>query len=229
MKPILLFCGLAAISAALAGCGLKTDAEARAKNSDREETSPEERKYLAAAEPFLKAIAARDYAAAYAHLSSHARAKMSSAQFDPTDDPRTGRPRQASITLKATAQDFATSMQRVERAHGLPKAVRQADVFSSDPAVLSGQGEALDSMFAIGEMPASIPFGIRKASIRCQIGTQLTAEQLAQEAKRVGLTAQQLQQDEDFAPYFNLKFVLVEEEGVLRIGYFEFMPPSIFD
>jgi hypothetical protein len=33
----------------------------------------------------------------------------------------------------------------------------------------------------------------------------------------------------DFDAYFNLKIVLVEEGGQFKIGYFEFLPPSIWD
>jgi hypothetical protein len=231
MKQLLWLCSLAALGTAMAGCDIKTEANARTKGSAEEKPSlsPEEKKYLAAADPFLKALAARNYEQAYAQLSSHARARMSSSQFVPVDDPRTKRSRQPSISLNVTIQDFATLMQRVEKEHGLPNEVKQAHVFSTDPAVLSGKGELLDSMFAIGEMPASIPAGIRRASIRCQIGTKLTPEQLQQAAKDARMTPEQLLKIDDFAPYFNLKFVLVEEQGALRIGYFEFMPPSIFD
>jgi hypothetical protein len=39
--------------------------------------------------------------------------------------------------------------------------------------------------------------------------------------------------EEDFdsgdGPYLNVKFVLVEDEGQLKLGYFEFMPPSMLD
>jgi len=38
-----------------------------------------------------------------------------------------------------------------------------------------------------------------------------------------------LQKDPDFQPYFNLKVVLVEEASALRVGYFEFLPPSMLD
>jgi hypothetical protein len=218
------------IGAALAGCGLKTEADARANNSkgDEPELSAEERKFVAAAEPFIKAVAARSYDQAYAQLSSHARARMSSEQFVPSDVP--GRARsQPAITLNATVQDFALLMQRVEKEHGLPNAMKNAHVFSTDAAVLSGKGEALDSMFAIGAMPSSIPVGIRRASIRCQISTKLTPEQLKEVAKELEMTPDQLLKSDDFDPYFNLKLVLVEEAGALRVGYFEFMPPSMFD
>ena len=35
--------------------------------------------------------------------------------------------------------------------------------------------------------------------------------------------------DDDFAPYFTVKIVLVEEAGTLKVGYFEFLPPSLMD
>jgi glycerol-3-phosphate dehydrogenase len=41
--------------------------------------------------------------------------------------------------------------------------------------------------------------------------------------------ADKLQKDENFDPYLNLKVVLVEEGGQLKVGYFEFLPPSIWD
>jgi outer membrane PBP1 activator LpoA protein len=39
----------------------------------------------------------------------------------------------------------------------------------------------------------------------------------------------ELQKDENFDPYFNLKIILVEEDGQLKVGYFEFLPPSMMD
>jgi hypothetical protein len=38
-----------------------------------------------------------------------------------------------------------------------------------------------------------------------------------------------LKKSEDFDPYFNLKIVLVEEAGQLRVAYFEYLPPSMLD
>ena len=35
--------------------------------------------------------------------------------------------------------------------------------------------------------------------------------------------------EEDFDPYLSLKVVLVEEGGQLKIGCFEFLPPSMLD
>ena len=44
-----------------------------------------------------------------------------------------------------------------------------------------------------------------------------------------GITVEELKKDENFEPYFNLKVVLVEEAGQLKVGYVEFMPPSMMD
>jgi hypothetical protein len=40
---------------------------------------------------------------------------------------------------------------------------------------------------------------------------------------------EELTKDENFDPYFNLKLVLVEEDGEFKVGYFEFLPPSMMD
>ena len=40
------------------------------------------------------------------------------------------------------------------------------------------------------------------------------------------LSVEELQKDPDSTPYFNFKLVLVVE-GALRVGYIEFMPPSM--
>jgi hypothetical protein len=88
---------------------------------------------------------------------------------------------------------------------------------------------AMDSMFAIGAMPDSIPAEIRRASLRGQIHTELSSEELEKVAQEQGISVEKLKKEEDFDPYLNLKVVLVEEDGELKVGYFEFLPPSIMD
>ncbi len=51
-------------------------------------------------------------------------------------------------------------------------------------------------------------------------------KQLAEEERT---TVEDLRKDPDFGPYFNLEVVLVEEGGAVRVGYFEFTPPSMWD
>ena len=124
-------------------------------------------------------------------------------------------------------------MQYVEAAHGAPSAPKMLHVFSTDPDVLNRRSKeqfgAMDSMFAIGAMPDWIPADIRRASLRGQIHTELSPQELEKVAATEGITVDQLKKSEDFDPYFNLKVVLVEEGGQLKVGYFEFLPPSIMD
>jgi hypothetical protein len=84
-------------------------------------------------------------------------------------------------------------------------------------------------MFAIGAMPEWIPADIRRASLRGQIHTELSAQELQNAAQREGISVEDLKKSEDFDPYFNLKIVLVDEGSQLKIGYFEFLPPSMLD
>lgn len=106
-------------------------------------------------------------------------------------------------------------------------------VFSTNPDVLNRRSKeqfgAMESMFAIGAMPEWIPADVRKASLRRQIHTELSPQELQNVAQREGISVEELQKKADFDAYFNVKIVLVEEGGQLKIGYFEFLPPSIWD
>ncbi|MGC2626978.1 MAG: hypothetical protein WA269_09090, partial [Candidatus Udaeobacter sp.] len=78
-------------------------------------------------------------------------------------------------------------------------------------------------------MPDWIPANIRRASLRGQIHTELSPQELQNAAQREGISVEDLKKSEDFDPYFNLKIVLVDEGGHLKVGYFEFLPPSMLD
>jgi hypothetical protein len=232
MKHVTFSLGLAVLSLALAGCGKEdTTVQARFKDfsKESEKISPQDRQYLSAAGPFLNAIAARDYAIAFGFLSPLAQARMSLNQFVPADDDAEYTRNEANPMANVTPDQFAKWMTKVEARHGLPAAVKRVYVNNTDPKVLSGRGEPLDMLFAIGAMPASIPTAIRKASLRGQFATKLTPAQLQEAAKHAGMSVEVLQKSPDFEPYFNFKLVMVEEEGELRVGYFEFMPPSMLD
>jgi hypothetical protein len=124
-------------------------------------------------------------------------------------------------------------MQYVEAAHGAPRTVEMLHVFSTDADVLNRRSKeqfgAVDSMFAVGAMPEWIPADIRKASLRGQIHTELSPQELQNVAQREGMSVEGLKKNGGWDPYFNVKVVLVEEGGQLKIGYFEFLPPSIWD
>jgi hypothetical protein len=197
------------------------------------DAKPDERKYLLATKPFFIAVASRQYADAYALLSKYAIARMSLEQFKPAEQESDVQQNQAYVFDNVTAEQFAYLMQYVEAAHGAPRAPKMLHVFSTDPDVLNRRSKeqfgAMDSMFAIGAMPEWIPADIRKASLRGQISTELSPQELEKVAQRDGISVEELKKSEDFDPYFNVKVVLVDEGGQLKIGYFEFLPPSIWD
>jgi hypothetical protein len=223
----------------LASCGKKTqDAEQTTAQQSEDDfldkdAKPDERQYLLAAKPFFIAIANQQYADAYALLSAYAKARMSLNQFTPAEE-RTEFTRNESNPLtNVTAEQFADLMKYVEAAHGIPRAPKVLHVFSTDADVLNRRSKeqlgAVDSMFAIGAMPDSIPADIRRASLRGQIHTELSPQELEKVAQTQGISVEELTKDENFDPYFNLKLVLVEEDGEFKVGYFEFLPPSMMD
>jgi hypothetical protein len=158
---------------------------------------------------------------------------MSLEQFNPSEQDSDVQQNQAYVFDNVTPEQFAYLMQYVEAAHGAPRAPKMLHVFSTDADVLNRRSKeqfgAVDSMFAIGAMPDWIPADIRRASLRGQIHTELSPQELQNVAQREGISLEELKKSDDFDPYFNLKVVLVEEGGQLRIGYIEFLPPSIWD
>jgi hypothetical protein len=223
----------------LTGCGKKSqDAEKETAQQSEDDfldknAKPDERQYLVAAKPFFVAIANQQYAEAYALLSSHARARMSLNQFTPAAEPAEFQRNESNPMINVTAEQFAELMKYVEMARGTPRAPKMLHVFSTDPDVLNRRSKeqfgAMDSMFAIGAMPDSIPTDIRRASLRGQIHTDLSPEELEKVAQAEGVSVEELKKDENFDPYLNLKVVLVEDDGELKVGYFEFLPPSMMD
>src|SRR6266480_788501 len=205
----------------LTSCGKKgPDGEKKTAQKSEDDfldkdAKPDERKYLLAAKPFFIAIANRKYPDAYALLSTHARARMSFNQFTPAEEQATFQQYESNPYTNVTAEQFAYLMQYVEAARGAPRAPKMLSVFSTDPDVLNRRSReqfgAMDSMVAIGVMPDWIPAAIRRASLRGQIHTELSPEELERVAAQQGVTVEALRKSEDFDPYFNLKVILVEE------------------
>src|SRR5262249_8876592 len=201
------------------GCGKKGQ-EGEKKSVQKSEddfldkdAKPHERKYLLAAKPFFVAVANRKYADAYALLSRYAIARMSLNQFTPAQQDSDVQKTQSYAFDNGTAEQSAYLMKYVEAAHGAPRAPKILHVFSTDPDVLKRRSKeqfgAMASMFAIGAMPDWIPADIRRASLRGQVRTELSPQELQNAAQREGISVEDLKKSEDFDPYFNLKVVLV--------------------
>jgi hypothetical protein len=238
-RPVTILIAVILLPLSLTSCG-RSGSGGEKKSTQKSEddfldkdAKPDERKYLLAAKPFFLAVANRKYADAYALLSSHAKARMSFNQFTPAEEQATFQQYESSPFINVTAEQFAYLMGYVEAARGTPRAPKMLGVFSTDPAVLNRrtneQFGAMDSMFAIDAMPDRIPANIRRASLRGQIHTELSPQELQNVAQREGISVEELKKSPDFDPYFDLKVVLVDEGGQLKVGHFEFLPPSIMD
>lgn len=231
-----------AVAVGLAGCQKRQPAGSGASASKAkvedfvridEDTTDEERMYLDFGRTVVNAVSARDYQKFYELLSSYAKAQMSLNQFAPEDDDAKFRLNEQQPRRDVGLEEFLQLMATAERFHGSPSKPLDLHVHSTDAAVLAGTAtggfEAIDVMFAIGNMPKLAPPSIRKASLRGSIAVDLSPEQLAETAKAYETTPDELLKMEDFQPYVNLKLVLVDENDSLKVGYFEFLPPSIMD
>jgi len=185
------------------GCKEKTAQKSEDDFLDKD-AKPDQRKYLLAAKPFFIAIANRKYADAYALLSNHARAQMSFNQFTPAEEQATFQQYEANPYMNVTAAQFAYLMQYAEAARGTPRAPKMLYVFSTDPDVLNQRSKeqfgAMGPMFAIGAMPDWIPANIRRASLRGQIHTELSPQELQRVAQTQGISVEELKKDENLIP-----------------------------
>jgi len=234
MAVAILFAMIAGCQGSISKLGSSDSGNSSADPYSVASTSAVERPFIASAKPILDAIAARDYAALYGKLSSHVLASTRPEQFVcPTDENHVAAPPAA----LAFAEEFADWMKKMEEVRGIPVKLISMQIHSADPKILAGQGDAMETMFAIGGMPKEIPSSIRKASVRAQIECRYSESQIKQIAKELNVSEEDVRsgkatdtdEDDDEKPYFNLKFVLVDEGGTLKVGYFEFMPPSMLD
>jgi hypothetical protein len=232
----LLFAG-----AAFSGCSKPQTpapgeaAEARVEKDwvQSNDATPQEKACLEYGRGVVEAIATNAYPEFYGQLSGHAKARMSLNQFSPEDDDARFAQNERRPEADVTLPRFLELMQNVEARFGRPIQPLDLHVHTTEAAILAGtkpEGpDALDVMMAIGNMPALAPADSRKASLRARIRIELSPEQLAEAAREAGTTPVELLKSEDFQPHLTLKLVLVEEEGRLRVGYFEFLPPSLLD
>lgn len=197
---------------------------------------PGERPYIEASRPILDAIVARDYRRLYEMMSDHALESIGPEQFGPIDedDLTSSRTALTSVTL----DQFLEQMAVMEARLGTPCALSGLYVQSIDPTELAGGADAMDNLFIIGAMPATIPPEIRRASVRARIVCQLPDKRVRQIAEELGISEERVRArdlppndhyDSTDWPYLTFKFVFVEQDSHLKIGYFEFLPPSLFD
>jgi len=194
-----------------------------------EDESPQEIEYLLAGKDFYVAIAGGEYDRAYDMLSDYAKQDVHPYQFGTSDESDDQRRPDPGRMEELTKEHFVARLQQAEDLFGPPRDVLSLYTFETDPDILAGRGDRLDTMFAIGMMSESVPLEIRKSALRGEIRCRFRPEDLQQVMQETGLTAEELENDDELYPYFNLKSVIVEDGGELKVGYFEFLPPSILD
>lgn len=233
---------------ALAGCDAISELAGRALTDEAGDTPADpfeaalaeaetgEKPFIEASRPILAALVGRDYAGLYGMMSPHALRKVSPWQFLPPENENAPSP---APFANLTQEQFLEQMAKVEQHYGPPAEIDFISVESIDPAILSGRGNRLEVIMAIGGMPADIPNDIRRAAIRAQIDCHFSEEAVKKIAADLKISEEQVRSgkwpeneegyDPDERPYYKFKFVLIDEVGQLKIGYFEFVGPSILD
>ena len=199
----------------------------------------EEKKSIQASRPILEAIVGRNYEALFELVSPHALKRVFPMQFGPTLDAQ-GNEVTLQPVLNMTREHFMEAMKYMEGQLGTPTRVMHLYVQTTDPQELGGKADAIDNMFNLGAIPAEVPVEIRRASLRAQLGCRIPEKDIARAAAEIGVSEDDIRSGKAFegkgeqfesgeGPYMNLKLVLVEENGRIQIGYFEFLPPSMLD
>lgn len=189
--------------------------------------------FLDAARPFLQAMAKRDYAAAFGHLSPTAKQKFSRNQFIPTEDEQTYAQNDAAPIVNPTVEQFVQLMQEVEAVYGTPARLEPRWV-ETDREILERRDPVL-AAYEIGAMPDSIPVEHRQAAVQAWVYCRMSDAQLKKSAADEGIDEAEYRQmmteaeEGGEGPYFKLKTVVIDEGSGPVIGYFEISPPSILD
>jgi len=173
---------------------------------------PAEIPLLKAARPFADAIAAGNHEAAFAELSPLALANAYRDQFVPAPEEVQRRTSVSPLTLES----FRELMAESAKVLGTPKKRDHMYVDSRDAEALAGRGDAIERMFTLGGTPDGVTASLRRAALRATIAV-----------KHPDVPEEDAEDGE--GPYLNLRIILTEEDGKLRVGYFELMPPSILD
>jgi predicted Zn finger-like uncharacterized protein len=182
------------------------------KDADIEDIDdPEDIPLIKAARPFADAISTGNHEAAFAELSPLALANAYRDQFVPPDDNEKQRTSIAPLTIESFKEQMAES----EKVLGKPKKIEHMYVDSRDPEVLSGRGDAIERMLVMGGTPDGVTASARRACLHVRI-----------DVKHPDFPDES--EDGD-GPYLNMRVIVTEEDGELRVGYFELRPPSILD
>ena len=208
----------------LVGCSPSRPAKA-GNNGELTYENNAEKEQLMAGKPFHEAIANRDYEGAFALLSNYAKQDVSRRQVAQNlslaeEKDLAQKPRIESLTL-ATFKEW---MDKFEQVYGTPLEINEMAVDEMDPDILAGRGNAMDTALSIGLISDNVPTEIRKSVIRSYITGRHTEKNTKYLMESEGLTEAEVH--EYLEPQFEMKTVMVEIDGQLKVGYFEFFRSS---
>ncbi len=185
----------------------------------------QEKEQLLSGQPFHEAIASRNYKEAFRLLSDYAKRDVSRCQVSQNlsiaeQTQLAKEPRITELTLAM----FQEWMMQFEEIHGTPLRINEMAVDEMDPEILAGRGNTLDTLFSIGVISDEVPSDIRRSAIRSYITGRHTEKNIQYLMEREGLSEAEVH--EYFEPQFEMKTVMVEIDGQLKVGYFEFLKSS---
>ena len=208
----------------LVGCSPSSPAKAGNTGELTYENNTEKEQLLAG-KPFHEAIANRDYEGAFALLSNYAKQDVSRRQVAQNlslaeEKELAQEPRIESLTL-ATFKEW---MDKFEQVYGTPLEINEMAVDEMDPDILAGRGNAMDTALSIGLISDNVPTEIRRSVIRSYITGRHTEKNTQYLMESEGLTEAEVH--EYLEPQYEMKTVIVEIDGQLKVGYFEFFRSS---
>ena len=208
----------------LVGCSPSSPAKA-GNTGELTYENNREKEQLLAGKPFHEAIANRDYEGAFALLSNYAKQDVSRRQVAQNlslaeEKELAQKPRIESLTL-ATFKEWMTNFEQV---YGTPLEINEMAVDEMDPDILAGRGNAMDTALSIGLISDNVPTEIRRSVIRSYITGRHTEQNTKYLMESEGLTEAEVH--EYLEPQYEMKTVMVEIDGQLKVGYFEFFRSS---
>lgn len=187
---------------------IQVDAEVEEESGpadERQFESADDRRYALFADDFAKALAAKNYEATWKLGSSHLRERMS-------------------------PQDLAAAEEKELAKYGQPTKALPATSVTSDREELRNPADVTDAIDrigvarSVGDIPASVPVELRRASVQIDI---------LRDPKTIpGFQAEPQDKesaDEDEAPRSYLTVVLVEENGQLGVAHYWHRWPDMLD
>jgi hypothetical protein len=176
-------------------------------------STPQEREYALLAYQFAKALQSGDYETAYKLGSSHLQSRMTVEELERQE---TQSKREFGIPLLIYSDPIVD-----QDAEDLAGPVRAAP----GPDAVQSNIRSMKAMRAVGEIPATVPVSIRKASVRVEI--ERDPATIPEFATRTGIDPQELTEEDRVVSY--LTIVIIEESRTLGVAYYFHRLPDIWD